>query len=58
MKHIIALLAISLAACGGGSVYVEEEVSPKPVQPIPVIEPVCGNPGEVVVGPTPACKLE
>jgi hypothetical protein len=73
MKHIIALLAISLAACGGGSVYEDEAPAPVVVKPIPtnyctdgfvvgpctpLPEPVCGQPNEVVVGPTPACRAD
>ena len=73
MKHLIALIAVTLAACGGGSVYEDEAPAPVVVKPIPtnyctdgfvvgpcvpLPEPACAKDGEVVVGPTPACKLE
>jgi hypothetical protein len=60
MKHILAsLIAVTLAACGGGSVYEDEAPAPVPVQSIPAVEPACAKPGElVVVGPMPACKVE
>jgi hypothetical protein len=53
MKHVIALLAITLAACGGGSVYEDEAPAPVLVQPLPVVDPNICKPdaGGLVVGP-------
>jgi hypothetical protein len=53
MKHLIALLTVTLAACGGGSVYEDEAPAPVLVQPLPVVDPNICKPdaGGFVIGP-------